>query len=199
MTYPVWQCGTPEGLLCHVQSALGAIHKDRDVNDRYNAAVAERKEAQGKVQELKKLLEACDVEEDDVTRDDLAAQIAALKKVVSCKKEEARKVAGEAFNIYATLLGNARRVQWESWVKEMTDSKSWVTLQGKTKKGKCRLTLSAFNDCIVHHLKMVFPVAFTICACRLATCAISVVPTVCQMALTVTPAAASLLWQRFAV
>ena len=66
MSYPVWQGGTPEGLLCHVQSALGAINKDRDVTDRYNAAVAERKEAQGKVQELKKLLEGYDVKEDDV-------------------------------------------------------------------------------------------------------------------------------------
>ena len=40
------------------------INKDRDITNRYNAAMAERKEAQGKVQELKKLLEGYDVEED---------------------------------------------------------------------------------------------------------------------------------------
>ena len=80
MTYPIWQGGTPKGLLCHIQSVLGTVNKDRDVTNRYNAAVAEWKEAQGKVQELKKLLEGYDVEEDDVAQEDLAAQIAALNK-----------------------------------------------------------------------------------------------------------------------
>ena len=68
---------------------------------------------------------------------------------------------GKAFNIYAMLLGDMQCVQWESWVKEMTDSKLWVNLQGKAKKGKCGLTLSTFNDCIMCHLKHVFPINST--------------------------------------
>ena len=66
MTYPIWQGGTPKGLLFHIQSALGAIDKDRDITNRYNTAMADWKEAQEKIQDLKKLLESYDVNNDDV-------------------------------------------------------------------------------------------------------------------------------------
>ena len=46
----------------------------------------------------------------------------------AAKKKEARKVAGEAFNICAMLLGNKQCIQWEVWVKKMTNSDPWVSL-----------------------------------------------------------------------
>ena len=70
-------------------------------------------------------------------------EIAKLQETVSKKKEEATKLTGESFSFYAMLLGNEQHLQWEAWVKELTNHNLQVNLQGTVKKGKHGLTLTA--------------------------------------------------------
>ena len=107
------------------------------------------------MKDCKKLLEGCVNKEDDAAQKS-QQRLWVLRNVFLRKKKEASKAAGEAFNVYAMLLGDMQHVQLESWVKKMTNSESWINLQGKAKKGKHGLTLFTFHDCIMCHLKSVF-------------------------------------------
>ena len=69
MTYTFWQGGTPGGLFCHVQTALGAC-KDWDITNQYKMAAAGHKEAQERMKDAMKLLKAIINEEDDATEKD---------------------------------------------------------------------------------------------------------------------------------
>ena len=176
---PIWNTGTPEAFLIHVQQALGACRRkgffedhetakfaESEHNDAavtFREAIAKAKEPKGKKGSKKDpILQKGEESPDDVPAQvsepsDLAESLkGALARRRSARQKKA-KAAEEFFSLYANLLGEDARFQWDKIVTEQTGTAPWTDLQGKEHERAREKDHDSFQDCVTFHLLTVFP------------------------------------------
>ena len=75
------------------------------------------------------------------------------KLIIKTSISKAEKAGSEMFSLYGTLLSEEKRLQWEGWVKDMTQNDPWTDLHGKAQEGNHRKMRDAFDDCVMRHVQ----------------------------------------------
>ena len=70
------------------------------------------------------------------------------KSIIKISTSKAEKAGSEMFSLYGTLLSEEKRLQWEGWVKDMTETDPWTDLHGKAQEGPVHL--GAFAGAFQH-------------------------------------------------
>ena len=178
-TVSIWDSGTPEAFLLHVQTAQNACRRKGLFSD-YEAAstdVAAATEAVTNCHSLIAKARVTTVEKARADATDPKAQpkvgkskraddpdpLADLQenlkgaraKLASAKVKQ--KTAAEGFFLlYANLLSEDARYHWEKIVKEQCETYPWTNLQGEECGRERPKSLQSFKDCVKFHLLNVF-------------------------------------------
>ncbi len=77
----------------------------------------------------------------------------ANKKAAQAKRNLA---AGQFFTLYANLLSEDARYQWDKIVASQVDTAPWTDIRGKERPTACVKSYLSFMDCVTLHLQTVF-------------------------------------------
>ena len=95
-----------------------------------------------------------EAEQPQLSQLDLGLKRARLAKKVA----ERTKVtaAGNFFSLYANLLSEDARFQWDKIVTSQVDTAPWIDVRGKEQPEKRTRSYTSFMDCVTLHLQTVF-------------------------------------------
>jgi hypothetical protein len=158
-TVSIWDTGTPEAFLIHVQTAVSACKRKGLFSDfevatddvvNLNEKLATYREVLATAKAGKKkgstVEPPADVEES--VQDALAA--------LAVAREEQLTAAEGFFSQYANLLTEDARYHWDKIVESQCDTAPWVDLQGKEHPRARKKGRRSFDDCVNFHLLTVF-------------------------------------------
>ena len=161
---PIWDTGTQEAFLIHVQQAKSACKRKGLFQDYDDAILAETKSME-QAKSLRKAIASAigpksrkDAEDPNQSSpDDLKASLkdALLEKKVAL---EAKATAAEGFfSLYANLLSEDARFRWDKIVASQVGAAPWTNLQGNEHEKEREKSMESFQDCITFHLLDMFP------------------------------------------
>ena len=162
-TVNIWDTGTPEAFLIHVQTAVSACKRKglfSDFDDATADVIASNREiahyreviAKAKTGKAKKGKEQPDPQTDETTEDSLARVLLELE----VSREEQKEAAEGFFSQYANLLTEEARFHWDKIVESQCNTAPWIDLQGKEHPGARKKSKFSFEDCVNFHLLTVF-------------------------------------------
>ena len=96
MSYPIWSGGTPEALLCHIQSAYGAIEK-KGYFKTYEKYRDSMEKFQEKVKETEELISATSPLDASVKKG-LERDLNGYKSIIKTSTSKAEKAGSEMFS-----------------------------------------------------------------------------------------------------
>ena len=156
---PIWNSGTQEAFLIHVQQAKSACKRKglfQDYNDAIEAEMKSVEQAKSLRKAIANVIEPKskkDAEDpNQSTPDDLKAS---LKDALLTKKVvlEAQTTAADSFFLLnANLLGKNARFCWDKIVSSQVGAAPWTDLQGNKHKKEHGKSMKSFQDCITFHL-----------------------------------------------
>ena len=156
---PIWDTGTPEAFLIHVQQAKSACKRKGLFKD-YDDALEALTDSDEQAKSLRRAIANAKKKgayEPDQSQEALKSDL----KAALLKKKEAEGDLAEAaegfFSLYANLLSKDTRFHWDKIVTSQVGSAPWTDLQGNEHaeaRGKCK---QSFEDCITFHLLDMFP------------------------------------------
>ena len=160
---PIWDTGTQEAFLIHVQQAKSACKRKGLFQDYDDAILAETKSME-QAKSLRKAIASAigpksrkDAEDPNQSSpDDLKASLkdALLEKKVAL---EAKATAAEGFfSLYANLLSEDARFRWDKIVASQVGAAPWTDLQGNEHEKEREKSMESFQDCITFHLLDMF-------------------------------------------
>lgn len=157
---PIWDTGTPESFLIHMQQAKSACKRKGLFQDYEDALEAESK-AEEQAKSLRRAIASSKKKGGDepgqTSQDDLKA---ALKEALLEKKsaEEVKAAAAEGFfSLYANLLSEDARFRWDKIVTSQVGTAPWTDLKGNEHVEARGKSMESFQDCINFHLLDMFP------------------------------------------
>ena len=161
---PIWDTGTQEAFLIHVQQAKSACKRKGLFQD-YNDAILAESKSMEQAKTLRKAITSAigpksrkDAEDPNQSSpDDLKASLkdALLEKKVAL---EAKATAAEGFfSLYANLLSEDARFRWDKIVASQVGAAPWTDLQGNEHEKEREKSMESFQDCITFHLLDMFP------------------------------------------
>ena len=161
---PIWDTGTQEAFLIHVQQAKSACKRKGLFQDYEDAIEAESKAVE-RVKSLRKAIANAigpksKKDADDTNQSPLEESKASLKYALLEKKkaQEAKATAAEGyFSLYANLLSEDARYHWDKIVASQIGAAPWTNLQGNEHKKEQDKSMESFQDCITFHLLVMFP------------------------------------------
>ena len=161
-TVNVWDTGTPEAFLIHVQTAVNACKRKGLFSDfrmasedlgranmqclAYLDDIAKAKKAVGKAKKA-------DVPE---TPSALELSLKEARARVAAAKKKQKAAAEGFFSQYANLLTEDARYHWDKIVLAQCDTYPWTDLTGKEHDRLRVKSEDAFQDCVQFHLLNVF-------------------------------------------
>jgi hypothetical protein len=161
---PIWDTGTQEAFLIHVQQAKSACKRKGLFQD-YNDAVEVELKAVEQVKSLRKVIANAigpksrkDAKDPNQSSPDELK--ASLKEALLEKKTalEAKATAAEGFFLlYANLLSKDARFRWDKIVTSQIGVAPWTDLQGNKHEKERAKGMESFQDCITFHLLDMFP------------------------------------------
>ena len=150
----IWDRGTPEAFLIHVQEALNACTRKghfRDLEEA-EAAIVTSNANLTNLEELIADALSAGVNAPEGSADDLEAARKSLAKAV---KKKASAIEG-FFAMYANLLSEDMRFPWDKIVKDQVGTASWTNLKGIEQTVVREKSRESFDDCVTFHLLTVF-------------------------------------------
>ena len=157
---PIWDTGTQEAFLIHVQQAKSACKRKGLFND-YNEALEAVTRSDEQAKSLRRAIANAKKKGADepspTSQDDLKAD---LKEALLEKKaaEGNLKEAAEGFfSLYANLLSEDARFRWDKIVSSQVGTAPWTDLQGNEHAEERGKGKQSFQDCITFHLLDMFP------------------------------------------
>jgi hypothetical protein len=161
---PIWDTGTQEAFLIHVQQAKSACKRKGLFQD-YNNAIEAEWEA---MDDAKNFREAIANVTGPKSKKDATAPNqpsldelkASLKDALLVQKEaqEAQAMATEGFFLlYVNLLSEDTQLCWDKIVSSKVGAAPWANLKGKEHKKEHDKSMESFQDCITFHLLDMFP------------------------------------------
>jgi len=158
-TVSIWDAGTPEAFLIHVQTAVNACKRkglfsefDDATDDviELNKNIATYREVIATAKAGKKKGSTVDPPTD--VEKSLKDCIAAL----AVAREEQVTAAEGFFSLYGNLLTEDARYHWDKIVESQCDTAPWIDLQGNEHPLKRKKGHKSFDDCVNFHLLTVF-------------------------------------------
>ena len=161
---PIWDTGTQEAFLIHVQQAKSACKRKGLFQD-YDDAIAAESKAVERVKNLRKTIANAigpksKKDAEDPNQLALEESKASLKDALLEKKraQEAKATAAEGyFSLYANLLSEDARFRWDKIVASQVGAAPWTDLQGNEHEEERGKSMESFQDCITFHLLDMFP------------------------------------------
>jgi hypothetical protein len=161
---PIWDTGTQEAFLIHVQQAK-SVCKRKGLFQDYDDAIEAESKAVEQVKNLRKAIvnaigPKSMKEAEDPNQSSLEGSKASLKDALLEKKkaQEAKATAAEGFfSLYANLLRKDARFRWDKIVSSQVGAAPWTDLQGNEYEEEHGKSMESFQDCITFHLLDMFP------------------------------------------
>jgi hypothetical protein len=107
--------------------------------------------------EAKEAEEATNVTEDSM-KAGFQVDLEKAKKAMEDAKGEMTAAVSKMFVFYLNLLSPESKYSWNKIVSEQTKSDLFVNLQGISLEGPRGMSCKLFNDCVMFHLLIVFPI-----------------------------------------
>ena len=157
---PIWDTGTQEAFLIHVQQAKSACKRKglfKDYDDALEAVAKFDKQVKSLRRTIANAKKKGADEASQESQDDLKAELkeALLEKRASegCLTEAAEGF----FSLYANLLSEDARFRWDKIVTSQVGTAPWTDLQGNEHAEARGKGKQSFQDCITFHLLDMFP------------------------------------------
>ena len=161
LNVPIWDSGTGEAFLNHVNLAINACTRKGLFRD--------WEEADDKAADLTEQIATLTEEISDALKPNTQRPLTkeALKEKKSLLKvkqekleevlEEKKSLAEQFFSLYANLLSEDARYVWDKIVQSQVGCAPWTDLQGKEHERARAKTRYSFEDCVTMHLLHRFP------------------------------------------
>ena len=161
-TVNIWDTGTPEAFLIHVQTAVNACKRKGLFSDYHTATEEVRAANEAVITYLEVIAKAKKTpgkskkaEEPDPPADAEKSLKDSRAKLAVARAEQ--KAAAEGFfSQYANLLTEDARYHWDKIVASQCDTYPWTDLQGKEHPRARMKSHDSFDDCVAFHLLNVF-------------------------------------------
>ena len=157
---PIWDTGTQEAFLIHVQQAKSACKRKglfKDYDDALEAVAKFDEQAKSLRRTIANAKKKGADETSQASQDDLKAE---LKEALLEKKAAEGNLTEAAegfFSLYANLLSEDARFRWDKIVASQVGTAPWTDLQGNEHAEERGKGKQSFQDCITFHLLDMFP------------------------------------------
>ena len=158
-TVNIWDTGTPEAFLVHVQTAVSACKRKGLFSD-FDDATAEVVDLNEKLATYREVIAKAKAGKKKGTTVEPTADVEesvkdALAELAVAREEQLTAAEG-FFSQYANLLTEDARYHWDKIVEAQCDTAPWIDLQGKEHERARRKGRKSFDDCVNFHLLTVF-------------------------------------------
>jgi hypothetical protein len=161
---PIWDTGTQEAFLIHVQQAKSKW-KWKGLFQDYNDALEAESKAMEQVKGFQKAItnaigpksrkDPKDHNQSSPDKLKVSLKDALLEKKVIL---EAKAMAAEGvFLLYVNLLSKDTQFRWCKIISSQVGAVPWTDLQGNKHKKERGMNMESFQDCITFHLLDMFP------------------------------------------
>ena len=160
-TVNVWDTGTPEAFLVHVQTAVNACKRKGLFTD-FRVASEDVGEAN---EQVLTFLEAIAKAKKDAGKKkaevieppaDLELSLKGARAKLAAARKKQKTAAEGFFSLYANLLTEDARYHWDKIVSSQCDTYPWTDLRGKEQQRVRPKSETSFQDCVSFHLLNVF-------------------------------------------
>ena len=160
-TVNIWDTGTPEAFLIHVQTAVSACRRKGLFSD-FGAATEKARVANEEVTTFREVIKTAKArkvkkgEEQPKPPTDTQESLERALAALAVAREEKQEAAEGFFSQYANLLTEDARYHWDKIVASQCDVAPWTDLQGKEQARARQKSHDSFEDCVTFHLLNVF-------------------------------------------
>jgi hypothetical protein len=162
---PIWDTGTQEAFLIHMQQAKSACKRKGLFQDYDNAIEAESEATDNAKNFLEAILNTTGPKsKKDTTapnQPSLDELKASLKEALLVQKEaqEAQAMAAEGFfsHYVNLLLSKDAQFRWDKIISSQVRAALWTNLKGKEHEKEHDKSMESFQDCITFHFLDMFP------------------------------------------
>ena len=158
-TVSIWDTGTPEAFLIHVQTAVSACKRKGLFSD-FDDATADVVDLNEKIATYREVIATAKTGKKKGTTVEPPADVEesiedALAELAVAREEQVTAAEG-FFSQYANLLTEDARYHWDKIVESQCDTAPWIDLQGKEHPRARKKGHKSFDDCVNFHLLTVF-------------------------------------------
>lgn len=153
-TVNIWDTGTPEAFLIHVQTAVNACKRKGLFSD-FDDATDDVADLSKKLVTYREVIATAKAEKKKPPADVEKSVQDCLAELAVAREEQVTAAEG-FFSQYANLLTEDARYHWDKIVASQCDTAPWIDLQGKEHERARKKGHKSFNDCVNFHLLTVF-------------------------------------------
>jgi len=162
---PIWDTGTQEAFLIHVQQVKSACKRKGLFKD-YDDALEAESRADEQVKSLRRAISKANKKKEkeketdppsQSSQDDLKAELAEALLEKKAAESSLVEAAEGFFSLYANLLSEDARFRWDKIVTSQVGTAPWTDLQGNEHPDAREKCMQSFQDCMTFHLLDMFP------------------------------------------